>query len=1197
MLNWSCVKGTEEKKQNVIPDQIALPSSKREIEKLPHADEIYNLNETSSKRVTVHYENSNGFMPIVVLDHRRENIITKSKDTNQKKSESVLENDPVYSMEARMFLNLPQSGANRRNFESGDRRSDLELLKVDSNTPAIANYQEFYENVQSVINQNQDPADIGKKKNSRIRGKYRNKLVQNKDNEDMYNRHFPLNSYNSNQFKSNYDTEKVNSNHHNHQQHDMSGYNLQRNVASKEKTVARTNFNTRLSSVMEKKSKSEVVQKLHTDNNDNEWKNKNPLTNVDDDYSLEFKHGSQRSTISPQDISANPSDLSNSPSNIYVQDGGYDNTGTSRHYERSEDSQGSSDESLDYVDVTEKPRRVHKSRRRPQTAELSRKLPKEHRYTQENDDRKRQNLARAKQRHRQRNKQNHWDDEGRYQYQDESHEEKLDNSEADNTNQNTNSWNQVGSSNVEVAQSNGYQVNQIEKPKLLVPVNVNLVPFTQFDHQNALGTSQGFDINNAMIQNLGSGMSIVSTASPFVSTSQTLIPKTIQNSRQVPDIIVGQSSMQNPVSVLLPQGQSPTARSASSTTPRSIFASASTIAPTYQLNHLPTNHILLPQPSLQTVSNIIQENSDIQIQPHGIHGQNLVPLQNIPIVSSTTPMSQKFSTEGQYLATASLAVGNDHHNSNQKTIFQLPAILHTGVINLNNQNQQKSQDSFVVARPRDNAQIQKATNDAFLSSMKDLQMQIQRNQLSNNYQGVDSIGSSSNNINTFAGIPVSIIRTQLPVMGSKNVEIINPNIKPSPVDLTIFNPVTPVNQFTAMYTTPVPVISTSSFINSRPAPTENVHLSNYVDSLTEYGAKTPPSSVFNFLPIEDNIKSASSHKNSRGSTKANLKSEIAKYAEEMVRESFKTMYNSQKLNNDRRLPGNISIVDSSELAKLRNELLRLKPTSTDSKSSKDVLEAHQTENKFRTSNSRPSKTNSQKPAFSLEQIEHILKDDMNSDYYGKQEFDDGFNFRINDYLTPPKPNSFLSKSPFHDKPVKKRPPGPRPTGYSRSRHRKPGGYKPHGLETAASNNFEFGFDAPRFRNRPHFEHDYHEFRPGRHGHSKYRQKNRAFNNNYSTFSSSGLDNEKKSLNKDLYEINNPKFHNLLGLLMKNKRLPNGIPQNHLNNRDNDNFVKILEVEKQRLENQFYNDALQGLQKKLDESKLGQQNISQMNPKF
>lgn len=1177
------MKGAEEKKQNVIPDQIALPS-KRDLQKdIEKPGEIYeNLNKTSTERVTVHYENSNGFMPIVVLDHRRKNVVTKPKET-QKKSESVLENDPVYSLEARMFLNLPLSGANRRNFDSGDRRSDLELLKVDSNTPAIANYQEFYENVQSVINQNQDPADIGKKKVSRARGKFGNKQMQNVDISDSggsYNRHFPANSYNSNQFKSNYDTEKVNSNHH---QQDMSVYNFQRNVASKEKPVPRTH--TRLTSGIEKKSKSEV-HKLHAE----EWNNKNHLTDVEDDepsnYSLEQQ--TQRSTISS--VSGDSiSNIPNSSPNIYVQENF--NMGTSRHYERSEDSQGISDE--DYVDVTEKPRRIHKSRRRPQTAELSRKLPKEHRYSQDSDDRKRQNLSRAKQRHRQRNK-NHYDDDGRYQM-DESHEEKLESSESD-TNMDTNSWSQVGS-NLEVSHSNGYQVDQIEKPKLLVPVN--LVPFTQFDHQNALGSSQGFDVNNAMIQNLGGGM-IISTAPPFSSTPQSMLKN--GPSSKVPDIIMGQSSMQNPVSVLLPQ--SPTPRSASTTTPRSIFASASTIAPTYQqiaLNHLPAN-ILLPQQSLQTVSNLIP-NSDIQIQPHGIQGQNIVSLQNIPIVSSTTPISQKLSTDGHYLATASLAVG-DAQKSNQKTIYQtqmVPALLHTGVINLNHQNQ----DSFVVARPKDNAQIQKATNDAFLSSMKDLQMQIQRNQL-NSYQGtsnqganLDSIGSASNNINTmnsFAGIPISIIRTQLPVMGSKNVEIINPHIKPSPIDFTILNPVTPVNQYAAMYTTPVPVISTG-FMTSRPVAAtagDNVHLSNYVDSLTEYGAKSPPSSLFNFVP-DDSLK-AQSNKNSRGSSKSNLKSEIAKYAEEMVRESFKTMYNSQKLNNDRRVPGNISLVDSSELAKLRNELLRLKPTGSDSKSPKDVLEAHQTENKIRTSNSRPSKNHSQKPAFSMEQIEHILKDDMNfyTDYYGKQEFEDGKNYKINDYLTPPKPNSFLSKSPFHDKPVKKRP-GQRPPGHSRSRPRKPGGWnsKPHGLETAASNNYEFGFDPPRFRNRPHFDYEYHDYRPGRH--SKYRQKNRAFNN-FSTYSSSLMENEQKALGKDLYDINNPRFHNLLGYLMKNKRLPNGIPQNYLSSRDNDNFVKILEVEKQRIDNQFYNDALQGLQKKYDESRLVH-NTSQDNPKF
>ncbi|XP_043461756.1 putative uncharacterized protein DDB_G0282133 isoform X2 [Leptopilina heterotoma] len=1142
LLNWSCVKGIEEQKQNVIPNQIAHPS-KREIEKLLYDNQTYNLNQTTAKRVTVHYENSNGFMPIIVLDNHAENDKITSKE-NQKENESVLENNPAYSMEARTFLNLPKLGTNRKLFELSNRRNDLELLKVDSNTPEVATYEEFHDN------KNQESLDMEKKKDSRARNKYRSKEVQNEKKYDRHsanshNHNFQSSSYNTNQLKSNFGVERVNYPQH---QQDASGYNLQRNVASKAKLVSGTNFNTRLSSGNEKKSKNEYFQ-LHANHN-NEWKTTKPIIDVDDDevddYSLGIKHGSQRSTVPPslsQQISSNPSVLSNFPSKTYGQEGGSDNT--SRHYERSEDSQGSSDESLDYMDISEKPRKVHKSRRRPQPLELSRKLPKEHQYLQETDDKKRHNLVRAKQRHRQRNKQNHMDDDGRY--QDESHEEKLNNSEADNVNQNlnTNSWNPLGSSNNDNIQSNGFHVNQIEKPKILFPVNVNLVPFTHLDQQNA------------MIQNLGAGMSIVSTATPYATTPQNLISKNRQTSNQVPDIIVGLSSMQNPVSVLLPHDQNPTARSASSSTPRSIFASASTLAPTHQqiaLNHLPINHFLVPQPSLQSTSNILQDNSAIQIHPHGIQ-------------------------DGQYLATANIAVGNDAQKSNQKAIFQtqmVPVLL----------NQQKSQDSFVVARPKDGDQIQKATNDAFLSSMKDLQMQIQRNQLSNSYQNTDSIGSASNNINSFAEMPFSIMRTQMPVLGSKNVEIINSNgfspIKPNLLDFAIINPVTPINQFTAMYTTPVPVMSTTRYINNRPSiSSDSINLSNYVGSLTEYGAKTPSSSSYNFPPAEDSAKSAS-QKSSRTSTKANLKSEIAKYAEEVVRQSFKSMYDSQKLNNDLRVPENISIVDSSELAKLRNELLRLRPTGSVSKSPTDVLEAHQTENKLRTSNSRPTKNNSQKPAFSLEQIEHILKDVTSPDYYSKPDSNDGYNFKINDYLTPPKPSS------FHDKPSKKRPPGPKPPGYSRSRSRKPSGLysKMHGIETAASNNYEFGFDSPRYRNGPPFDHEYHETRSGRHGRSKYRKKNRAFNS-YSTFSPPLKESERKLLAKDFYDINNPKFHNFLGLLMKNNRLPNGIPQPYSSNKEDEHFVKILEIEKQRLENKFYNDALQGLQKKLDESRLVQ----------
>ena len=1303
------MRGTEDTKQDVILDQIAV-DSRREVDKTPHAvsDVISknlssNATVRSAERMTLHYENSNGFVPIIVPDQRvGKNLMADDKLTNEtekKKSESLLENDPVYSSEARIFLNLPRPGANRRSFDSGDRRSDFEILKVDNDTPEVANYQEFYDNVQSVMNKSRDPADIDKKRPQNSRSRDRGKKVQNymkiygvdssRDSGDSYNHHQLLNSYNSNQFKSNYDSEKVNNNYH---EQDMSGNNLQRNVASKEKlTVPRTNHNVRQSGGEKKSANSEGIPKSTIINNQ---RNKNPAMDVQPtDYKVDIKFGpqSERSSISSsvsQENLGNPSDLSNAQSsNVYVQDSSFDKQGTSRHYERSEDSRDFSDETLDYAEVTEKPRRLHKSRRRPHTTELSKKLPKEHRgsYSQDNDDRKIENLSRVKQRHRQRNKYNNWNEEGRYQFQDgnddnedkplENIESGVDNINSQNQNsQSTNPWNQIGQ-NIEVSHSNGYEVDQIEKPKLLFPVNVNLVPLSQFDHQTALGSSQGFDVTNAMIQNFGAGMSIISTAAPFVSTPQNLATKNgqnNQNNRQVPDIIVGQSSLQNPVSVFLPQGQkvqnertqyiqstvtplftvtqnvNPTSRATvSSTTQRPIYAATSTMNPAFQQVNLNGNQILVPQPTLQTLSTMFQNgNSNVQVHPHGLQGQNIVHLQNIPSASTTqNPVTQRYSSSGggQYLATASLSVGNEAQKSNQqKGLFQtaqmVPAI-YTGLY-LNNQNQvQQTPQNFVVARPSDNAQIQKATNDAFMSSMKDLQLQIQRNQLSNSLQGVDNIGSTSNtNVNTvnaIAGIPINIFRAQLPVVGTKNVQIVNPNIKPNPVDFTIYNPVTPINQYTAMYTTPIPILSTTSFVTSRPAPAsataDSVHVNNYVDTLTEFGTKTPPVNMFNpinFVPNEDLVKSqtvlnsrlpqneilqqnlnlvpilpgGNFFKNSQGAqanlaNKPKLHSDLAKYAEEMLKESLRTMYSSHKWNKDRRVPGNISIADTSEIAKLRNELLRFKSSNFDSNSPKDILEAHQTENKVRTL--RPD-SDSSKPAFSIEQIEQILKDDLNlhSSDFGKPDFEsEGNNFRINDYLTPPKPNSFLSKSPFHDKPVKKRP-GSGPPGFNRSRPRK-GAFnsKPTGLEASASNNYEFGFESSWFRNRPHFDRDSSDFRPGRHSsHSKFRKKSPSFDN-YPTFTTSSPDNDQRTSSKELYDVNHPRFHNLLGLLMKNKRLPVGSSQSYSNNRDRDNFAQLLENEKLRLEHQFYKDAMQGFQKKSDPTRsLQQQNVNRNFPK-
>lgn len=1301
------MRATEDRKLNVILDQITV-DTKREVDETPHAVlEVLSQNSSSNstvrsaERVTLHYENSNGFVPIMVSDQRiGKNLVAGDKLTNEtekKKSESLLENDPVYSPEARIFFNLPHPGANRRSFDSADRRSDFEILKVDNDTPAVANYQKFYDNVQSVMNKSRDPADIDKKRPQNSRSRDRGKKVQNhmeiygidssRDSGDPYNRHHPLNSYNSNQFKSNYNSEKVNNNYH---EQDMSAYNLQRNVASKEKlTLPRTNYNVRQLEGEKKSAKSEGVFKSTNTNNQS---TKNPMIDVQPtNYKVNIKfgtHSARSSVLSSirQDNLGNPSGSPNTQSsNIYVQDS-FDKQGTSRHYERSEDSRDFSDETVDYGEITENPRKLHKNRRRTQTSELSRKLPKEHResYSQDNDERKQVNLSRMKQRNRQRHKYNNWDEEGRYQFQDESNgkeDKPLENieSEVDNINsqshnsQSTDAWNQVDQ-NVEVSHSNGYEVDQIEKPKLLFPVNVNLVPLSQFDHQTALGNSQGFDFTNAMIQNFGAGMSIISTAAPFANTpTQHLITKngqSIQNNRQVPDIIVGQSSLQNPVSVFLPQGQkvqngkthyiqstvtplftvtqnvNPSSHvTPSSTTTKPVYASTSTASPAFQQVTLNGNQFLVPQPTLQSLSTILQNgNSKVQVQPHGLQGQNTVHLQNIPLASTTqNPVTQRYSTsgDGQYLATASLSVGNEAQKPNrQKGLFQTAQLLPTiyAGLYLNNQNQvQQNPNNFVVARPRDNAQIQKTANDAFMSSMKDLQLQIQRNQLPNSFQGVDNIGSTSNtNVNTanaFAGIPINFYKTQFPFVGTKNVEIVNPNIKPSPADFTVYNPVTPINQYTAMYTTQIPILSSTSFVTSRPAPAsataESVYLNNYVDTLTEFGTKIPPVNMFNpinFVPNEDLVKSqailnskppqneilqqnlnlvpilpgGNFFQNSQGAqanlvNKPKLHSDLAQYAKQMLKESLKTMYSSHKWNKDRRAPGNISIADTSEIAKLRNELLRFKTLNFDSKSPKDILEAHQTENNIRT---LIPDTNSGKPGFSIQQIEQILKDDLNlhpSDYFGKPDFEyEGNNLRINNYLTPPKPNSFLPKSPFHDKPVKKRP-GPGPPGFNRSRPRK-GAFnsKPTAPEASASNTFEFGFDSSRFRKRPHFDHQVSDFRPGPHNsHSKFRKKSPSFDN-YPTFTTSSPDNDQRTSSKELYDINHPRFHNLLGLLMKNKRLPVGSSQSYLMNRDN--FTQLLENEKLRLEHQFYKDAMQGFQKKSDPTKsLQQQNANRNFP--
>lgn len=330
----------------------------------------------------------------------------------------------------------------------------------------------------------------------------------------------------------------------------------------------------------------------------------------------------------------------------------------------------------------------------------------------------------------------------------------------------------------------------------------------------------------------------------------------------------------------------------------------------------------------------------------------------------------------------------------------------------------------------------------------------------------------------------------------------------------------------------------------------------------------------NLVPV---VPGGNFYKHSQGAqvdlaSKPKLSSDLEKYADEMFKESLRTIYNSHKWNNDPRSPGNISLVDNSDLAKLRNELLRIKNNIRDSKIPKDVLEAHHTENKIRTA--RPDSSIEQnfknhKPHSKGQHHHHLHHHHHSHHQRHKPE--------ISDFLTPPKLHSFISKSQFHEKSPKKRPVqshgqghGPRSNfNHENSRLRPRQGVvstKSKGLEPQASTNLDYRYSIRQHQNQP----DYQSGQP----------------NTYPTFTTSLPENDQfrssaeyRSLERDFYDINHQRTHNLMGLLMKNKQLPPGTEGNYYNDRQA--IDKIFDDENQRMQSQAYEDALKSFNKKSD----------------
>lgn len=1328
-LSWPQIRCTEDAnlESEEIFDQIAT-ASENIVEAVKYSknpqEQISSI--PSSESAAVHYENSNGFVPIVPSysnpdsydssleiddSEQQENQseesdarnVVSAQDSSDARAKKF-EEDLAYSSEARIFLNYPGSLTNRRSFDFQEgRTNDFELLKINNDTPAVANYQEFYKNVRSTVNtetdSEPDTSSSGISNEGRGKKTYTHNYGQQSqqiNDEDSYAQY----SYDTQDTKKiTHEQEKVTDNY----RQVTANYDGHGQNAATVSSSSRTNY--QVNELAPSGTYDNVPQLSRThyrfkpvvvaepNNHKTDMKFDNHLLNSGSDTTLE----------------SSSSEMSNRY-RVY-------NDNRQRSYHRTEDSKNLSDESTDYSEYIERPR-VQKTRRRPLYTDSSRKLPKEHRGTMNDsteEDKQKYNSPKIKS---QRYKTNPWLNDPSINHRDESVEDVRHGSRGSNTETKSSkvhngsrskisSWNQISPS-VEVSHSNVIELDQVEKPKFLV----NLVPIGNFDHATALGNSQGFDVSNAVLQNVATVAPIgaFSTTSPqpviaqnFAQLSKNLV--NLQNlavSTPMPDIIVGQNTFQNPVhTVFLPhpneqnkdlRGYLPSTMTplfaltsslspalqnirvqnvqSNNLTPRTTF----TITPTPNVVHqqMPINQVhsgiqqlIVPQPTLQTFSNFLQSPlQQIHVNPHGLQGQNLIHHGNLQIQSSPTtstilssqtmPESRlveshnkknTYSASGtNFVASANLAVDqneqkqptniNSYYLQNQNTqqivkpqeivpnIYPSATLSDITVSTQQLIPQQNEQNGYILQQPRDQMQQYVKLQNNGADAMQ--QALLNKNLIKNHrlggitLQAVDNTASHSSNINVNVLEP-SPGNAHLPNVGTKNVEIVNPNIKPSPIDTY-----QTINYPNTVLTTPIPIFSTIAPVNSHTV------LPNFVNSLTENGNKAKQIGTFqnqerpmfnpiNFVPNVDIIKDQNVLNNkpahepiqqglnlvpvvpggnffkpslaaqSELIVKPKLTSDLQKYAEEMFKESLKTMYNSQKWNNDR-IPQSNSQNNSeaSDLAKLRIEMQKLRASLTESKY-KDNLEAHQSMHDVHMTNA-PKSSSKKKPDPLIMTLEQLLKTRPRGPihiYHGPVKPDEkrkpeDVNFdvddfkdesRIREFLTPPKSKPSHSKSRFHDKPKKR--PGSlrfknnprRPTRPSNLPH------KSDGLQSSSSDihlyvNSDFNYDS---KHQPSFD-------------------------KYTVFTTSSPEIDKMlrefKLNNKKYDINHPRMHNLLGMMMKNKQLPTRSTQNYFRNKDQ--VREYFENEKHRLQQQFYNNALRDYMN--DGSDVASQSESVINKK-
>ncbi|XP_016836954.1 homeobox protein 2 isoform X2 [Nasonia vitripennis] len=1230
LFYWQCIGG--ENLENIsiesVLDQVAIPTKiineflQKPVRNLPSKKYVANEEVESS---TIHYENANGFVPLIVstqpyeLKHNRRNLIQYDAINKTKKNTpKIIKKNSTFPEETRIFFTTPNTGENRRLFQIDDNQNEFELLKVNNDTPAVATYNSFIDHSRNNYKSDRSNSEINYGKSLRTKDRERGKRIQNyMDSYDVASedgRQYTHSEVDKNNKKALYQQEK---NHH-YSEASTTSYGTQ-------KISPQTNYGTMTSTMSSIKAFTPKVDKNEA------YRFNNPIM-----VNEKFRGQSLPSTAFTSNHNGDKKDkfdratLENRESESLSQI-----EGTSRNYD-SANFRDFSDENLDYMEEMDKPRRVQKtSKRRPYRFDSSRKLPKEHReiYGDSYDDQGRKRANKPKSRQKQKSKPIEVVNE-------DDPYEKEEQFEGDENNRNNqqhfnggNTWNQVAP-NVEVSHSNGYEIDQIEKPKLhIVPVNI----LSNFDHATALDNSQGFDITNAMFTGFVHEAPLVSTATPLISSSpnylnRNSIPSSTSKSSTsistpVPDVIVGQSSFNNPIqAVLMPNKlqqnmlnqymQSTVSPTLFAVTPRPGFLASSTISPSLQqiLNQvqssIPINqHIFNAQPTQQTYANLLQPihsnaNNQIYVNANSDQGQNFYQFKNSQSATSTSnsesneSQHKKFNVNnGQFVASASLSVGNNQHSQTRNK-----NAIKRNNYRSNNQNQNKNNNDNIQRNQQKKGQgssnfvqptvvpaiLHTGTNEGLDNSMKQLQYNIKNNRYQlTSISSIDNAGGASNNVNAINNLIDPIQKAQLPLLEATNVEIVNPNLNANAYA---------INQVPAtLVTTPIPIFTTTGFIASKQAFTSTTQeplgadralfnpinfVPNYdlIKSQSVLNSNVVPNNQFvqqnlNLVPV---VPGGNFYKHSQGAqidlaNKPKLSSDLEKYAEEMFKESLRTIYNSHKWNNDPRSPGNISLVDNSDLAKLRNELLRIKNNIRDSKIPKDVLEAHHTENKFRTV----------RPDSSIEQNFKNHKQHSKGQHHHLHHHHHSHHQRhkpeISDFLTPPRLNSFISKSPFHDKPPKKRPNqshgqghGPHPNfSHENSRLRPRQGIvstKSKGEEPQASTIVDYRYSIRQHHNQP----DY--------------QSGQSYN--YPTFTTSLPESdhfrssaEYRSSEGDFYDINHQRTHNLMGLLMKNKQLPPGTQGNYYS--DSQAINKAFHEENQRMQSQAYEDALRNFGKRSD----------------